>query len=169
MHSYGQIYSVAFSSADSSAVAKDIFEITGSTKSSFKLHEVHLGQIAAALTSSAIETLTVSIYRGATVAAAGGATATPRHIDARTSATATFAVLLNSSSPGSSSTSAHLLFSRPWNTQEPFVYRPAPEDRPVCKLTQRLQVRLGAPAAAIVIGGTIIIEEVGRVPGSTVR
>lgn len=167
---YGQMYAVSFSSANSSAVAKDIFEITASTLSSLVIHSVEIAQVAAALTSSAIESLTVAVFRGATDADGGGSTGTPVNLNGRSSATATFLTQINSSSPGSSAGgAAKLVFARPWNTQTPFVWRPPVNERPTCKLSQRLQVRLGAPAAAMVIGGTIIVEEIGRIPGSLVK
>ena len=165
----GHFYSVGFSSADSSAVVKDIFQIQGSTTANFRLRELHLGKIAAALTSTAIELLAVSIWRGSSLTSAGGATAAPTIVDGRYSATATFTTLVNSSSPGSSGTSAKLLFARPWNTQQEFVVKWGEKDAPTCVLSQRLQVRMGAPGAAIVIGGSMVIEEVPHVPGSTVR
>lgn len=167
MMSYGNTYSVAFSSADSSAVVKDVFEITASTKANLRIHEVHLGKIAAAMTSTAIENLAVLIRRGSSAAAAGGSTNKPINIDARSQATAEFTVLNNSSTPGSST--GDILFSAIWNTQKPFVWKPAPEDRPTCILSQRLQVRLGAPAAAIVINGSIIVEEIPKAPGVSDR
>ena len=165
----GHYYAVGFSSADSSAVVKDIFQIKGSTKANFRLREMHLGKIAAAQTSSAIETLPVSIWRGSTLDAVGGATGTVVNLDGRYSATGTFTTLVNSSSPGSSGPAGLLVFSKPWNTQNEYVVKWGEKDAPTCVLGQRLQVRMGAPAAAIVIGGNVVIEEVPHVPGSTVR
>lgn len=164
-----QVYSVSFSSADSTAVIKDIFMITASTVSNFIVRELRINQIAAALTSTAIELLSLTIYRGSSIASAGGATATPVNVDSRSDATATFTTLVNSSTPGSSGAVAQLLYSSPWNTQLPFVWRPPKDERPVCKLSQRLQVRLGAPGAAMVIGGSMIIEEIGKFPGGTAQ
>ena len=165
----GHFYSVGFSSADSTAVVKDIFQIKGSSKANFRLRELHLGIISAAMTSSAIETLALSIWRGSSADSVGGATAAPLNLDARYSATATFTTLVNSSSPGSSGAASKLVFSRPWNTQQEYVVKWGERDAPTCVLLQRLQVRMGAPAAAIVIGGNVVIEEVPHVPGSTIR
>lgn len=161
------VYAVSFSSIDASAVAQGVFQITPSTDSNISLRELRLGKVAAALSSSAIETLPVSIWRGATDADAGGTAVVPVLMDGRRGSTATFAVSVGASSPGSSAGGAaiELLFSQPWNTQEDFVWRPPKDERPICILSQRLQVRLGAPAAAIVIGGTIIVEEIGKIPG----
>jgi len=168
MMTNGHVYAVSFTSADATGVTKDIFDITGSTKSNFVVHALYLAQIAAALTSSAIEAVPIGVYRGSTLASAGGATSIPRKLDGRSSATATFSVLINSSSPGSSGPAAQLLHSMPWNTQTAFVWKPAPEDRPTCRLSQRLQVRLGATASTVTIGGTLIVEEIGKIPGSAV-
>ena len=56
----GNLYSVSFSSVNATGVAKELFEIIGSTLSSFRVWGLTIGQIAAALSSSAIETLTVT-------------------------------------------------------------------------------------------------------------
>lgn len=166
MPGHRNIYAISFSSIDASAVAQGVFEITPSTQSNVVLRELRLGKVAAAQSASAIETLPVTVYRGATDADAGGATAAAILMDARRGATNTFGVSIGASSPGSSEGGvAEKVFSQPWNTQEEFVWRPPKEERPVCILSQRLQVRLGAPAAAIVIGGTLIVEEIGKMPG----
>lgn len=165
----GNVYSVSFSSAAVVAAVTEPFALTASTVSNFVLREVRLGQVAAALTSSAIETLTVGIYRGSTLGSTAGATAAIYNQDARSDSTGTFATLINSSSPGSSGTSAQLLYSAPWNTQLPFVWRPPKDERPVFKLGQRLQVRLGAPAAGITVGGSVLVEEIGKTPGGTAQ
>ncbi len=164
----GNLYSVSFSSQDAAAVATDIFDITGSTLTSYRLRELSLGQVAAALTSSAIETLTLEIYRGSTIAS-GGATAAVVRVDSRTSATSALLAVVGSSTPGSSGTSAQRVFGIGWNTQVPIVLKWDEKTAPTCKLGERLQVRLGAPAATMILGGTIVVEELGRVPGSTVR
>ena len=101
------VHSVSFSSVSVGAFVKDIFDITGSTLSNYRLLEVGLGVIAAALSSSAIETLAVGIYRGSTLSASGSATGTweliaPVNVDAMSEATALFTARINSSSPGSS-------------------------------------------------------------------
>jgi len=160
------VYTISFSSADSTGVVKDIFEITPSTQANIEFRKLVLGKIAPALSSTAIELLTVSIYRGATDADAGGSTGSGVLMDSLRGATHTFDVQLNSSSPGSSEGgAAELLYTQPWNTQLPFVWEPIEDERPSCKLSQRLQVRLGAPAGTITIGGTLVIEETGKMPG----
>mgnify|MGYP001594984925 CR=1 FL=1 len=163
----GHLYSVAFASAESSAVDKDIFMITASTKSNFRVRELVLAKLGAALSATAQEILSVLIRRGSSVASAGGATAVPRNLDARSDSTATFTTLVNSSTPGSST--GEIIYSGSWNTLERFVWRPPKNESPVCILSQRLQVRLGTPAAAINLVGTMIVEEIGKAPGSAVQ
>lgn len=161
------VYSISFTSADASGVAKGVFEVTPSTQSNISLREVRLGKVAAALSSSAIESLVVSVWRGATDADAGGSTGSGVLQNALRESTHTFAVQLNSSSPGSSAGGAgiKLLHAQAWNTtQEDFVWRPPKDERPSCKLSQRLQVRLSASAGAIVIAGSMLVEETGKVP-----
>ena len=163
----GQLYSVSFASNDATTVVKDIFEITGSTKSNYRVRELTLSKIGAAFSSTAQELLTLLIRRGSSAAAAGGATATPRNLDGRSDATATFAIALNSSTPGSST--GEIIYSGSWNTNQMFVWRPPKNESPICILSQRLQVRLGASAATITIAGTMIVEEIGKMPGSAVQ
>ena len=168
----GNLYSVAFSSVNATGVAKELFEIIGSTLSSFRVWGLTIGQIAAALSSSAIETLTVGLWRGSTVGSSGTAV-TPIRLNARSSATASFTALINSSALGATAASAQLVLAKVWNTQNDFVWQARADgdidERPVCILGQRLHVRLGAPAGTIALGGTLLIEEIGRLPGSTVK
>ena len=175
----GNIYSVAFSSINATGVVSDLFYVKGSSLSGMRILGLTLGQVAAALSSSAIENLTVSIYRGSSLSstgdASGGTTSSagtlvvPVNINQRSEATASFLAYAYSTAPGSSGVIAELLHSSPWNTQRQFVWRPYKEalGKPTVSLGERLQVRLSAPAATIVVGGTLLLEEIGRIPGAT--
>lgn len=163
-----QTFSVSFSSHQASGVVKDVFEITPSTESNIALREVRLGKIAAALSvgASLKEALLVTVWRGSTDADIGGSTISGVLLDGRRESTHTFAAQQNSSTPGSSETGPgiELLYSQSWNTELPFIWRPVKEERPICKLSQRLQVRLGASTGAIVISGSMVVEELGKMP-----
>lgn len=163
-----QTFSVSFSSHQASGVVKDVFEITPSTVSNIAVRELRLGKIAASLSvgASLKESLLVTVWRGATDADIGGSTIGGVLLDGRRGSTHSFAAQQNASTPGSSAGgAAELLFSQAWNTELPFIWRPVKEERPICKLSQRLQVRLGASSGAIVISGSMIIEELGKMPG----
>ena len=167
------IYSISFSSVATVAAAVELFDVKGSTLSNFRLTSLTFGQIAAALSSSAIESLAVGVYRGSTLSSSATGlnftTVNPVNLDSQSEATARLTAIVNSSLTGSSGAAASLLLSQPWNTQTTFVWKPrcdkGVDERPTMALGERLQVRLGAPAAAIIVGGTMVVEEIGRVPG----
>jgi hypothetical protein len=73
---------------------------------------------------------------------------------------------LNSSSPGSSGTSAKCIYAAAVNDAAPVVWRPHADDRPVISVSERLQVRMGASGAAMSVSGTLIVEELGKNPNA---
>lgn len=162
------VYSMSFSSHIASGVDKGVFEVLPSTQSNIKVHSLHLGKeaAAAAFNSSVVESLLVQVFRGATDADIGGSTMNGVLLDNLRGSTHTFAAQQNSSTPGSSQGgAAQLIHSETWITDRPFVWAPPEDKQPTCKLSERLQVRLGASAATITISGTLVVEETGKMPG----
>ena len=157
-------YSVAFSSQASTGIAKDLWYILSSSLSRFKISEVYL----ACSTMGTTETMAVTIHTGSTIASAGGSTISTPNISERSGSTATFSGLINSSTPGSSGAGAVLLYAGSVSMYHPFIWRPyrdaQQDDRPVIGLQKRLQVRMSASLAALNLNGTLIVEEIGKLP-----
>jgi hypothetical protein len=153
----GPIYAVSISSAESSGVsAKDFFEVDASTTERLILREVFFA--AHASSQGSTQFLPVHIFRNSTAACAGGTTASILKRDARNRA-ANSAATVNASSP---STGGDMVRSFAWNTREPFLYRPDPEERPVTGLGERLNVRVGVSVGTTFSwSGHIIYEEAG--------
>lgn len=151
----GPIYTVSVSSAVSTGVAKDLFEVDASTTERLILRELVIGQHASSQGSTGF--LQVLIWRGSTAACSGGSTATPIKRDARDRASNSLATV-SASSP---STGGDLIASLTWNTREPLVYRPDATERPITGLGDRINVRLGASHETILWNGHLKFEEAG--------
>ncbi len=161
----GTLYSITFSDQECSGVAaRDVFELTGSTNSRLRLHEVNLSQHVNVVGASA-ERLKVEVLTGgAGTKAAGGVAGVPiRFLDK--GATALTTGSFNSTTIGLASSDETLRHGDTWPLNENFNYCPASDKRIQTALGERLSVRLGINAAAIGISGSIVWEEIGKVPG----
>jgi hypothetical protein len=169
----GSIYSVTFSDLECSGVAeRDVFEITGSTDTRFRLHSVEMSQHAGNIVGASAESLKVEILVGATKDAAGGDSAVPRRYEDQ-GATALCTVSVNSTTVGGNAGSEVLRYADAWHLNEKYVYRPPIHERIQVGLSvasdneQRLSVRLEHPAAGIALNGTIVWEEIGKKPSES--
>ena len=159
------IYAVAYSSGGSTAVPKELFQIQASTNSFLRVHAIHVGQSTGDYTGATeVELCAITVHRGSSLDAAGGSTAVPVNLDARQTSTATFTTLVNSSSPGSSGTSAKLVHAGVMATGQPFCWKP--EFPVIVGLSERLQVRMSAPNAAITTNAVVYVEEIGKNPNA---
>lgn len=164
-------YSVAFSAVASTLGNKDLFDILSSTVSGFRVSHVAVWKSTQGSTEgAAIQVIACS----SALASAGGSTIAVARLDSRSSATASFTGLMNSTTPGSSGgADARLLYAGALNDSAPFVWTPPRgpgfDERPVLgkpglttPLQERLQVRIGVVAAAVTVSGTVILEEIGK-------
>jgi hypothetical protein len=151
----GPVYFATISSAASTGVVKDFFQVTASTTDRLSVREVSFGTHSAGLGSSGL--VPVTIFRGSTAACSGGSTGTPIKRDSRNRA----AVSLLEFSASSPTTGGSIVYSASWNVRERFVWRPESDERPVIGLGERLNVRVGAPLETITWDGSVIFEEVG--------
>lgn len=160
-----RVYSITFSDQECSGVAaRDVFELTGSTNSRYRLHQVELSQHTNVIGASA-ERLKVEILTGGAGAkAAGGTAGVPLKYGDR-GATALTTGSFNSTTVGLASTDETLRHADTWPLEKNFDYCPPADKRVQCGLGERLSVRLGINAAAIGFSGTIVWEEIGKVPG----
>jgi hypothetical protein len=151
----GSIYSAAFS-AIAVAAAQDVFEIVAPAGRMVTLREVRLGQASDAGDAQA-ELVPVTLVRGHTTSGAGGAAVTPAALRSGDAA-ASVSVARNNTTPAQDG-SAAMLLAEAWNVQAPYLYRPDADARIVVAPGERLVVRIGAPADALTMSGTLVFEE----------
>lgn len=159
MH-YGRIYSATFSAVAVSAV-QDFFEILVGSGVVCVLHRVTITQQTEE-GDAQDEMLRCSIFRvtGAPTSGSGGSTATARPFQ-QGDAAAGLTVEINNTTQLSGGTSV-VLASEGWNVRAGWDWYPAPEDRPSFQPSTRILVTLDeAPADAITMTGTVILEEIG--------
>lgn len=164
-------YAIALTSSPAVAAdPTDLVEITASTKSDFLLTGIVLSRVSTAgVGTTAVEHPLLQILRGSS-ANAGTATGIARNIDSMSKTTATFLINLGTTAIGSAGSTVHRLLSVSFNTLfDSFMWMPPKDQRPSCKLGERLSVRIGPRANALVMTGTIFIEEIGKRPGLSDR
>ena len=149
--------------------AQDLFEIVAPANSRVRLLELDIGQYTD-FGDAAAEILSISIHRGHTTSGSGGSTVTPANLDPY-SRVAGATVEANNTTVAT--TAGVLLWSTAWHIQAGFVWRPledvheAPYRRHILiKPSQRLVVRITAPADSITVNGTMLFEEIGKSPVS---
>jgi hypothetical protein len=162
----GNLYSVTFSDIECSGVAeRDVFDIQGSTETRLRLHQVELSQHSEVAGASE-ERLPVEILTGAVVASSGGTAGVPtRYLDR--GATSLVSAAYNATTVAGAASDETLRWGGAWPINECFNYEPASDKRIQTGLNENLSVRIGVPADALSLNGTIVWEEIGKVPGES--
>jgi hypothetical protein len=157
----GRYYAVAFSAVAVSA-AQDLFELTAPANGAarIRLHEIRLIQTSD-VASADSEVLRVTVKRGtsATTSGSGGSAPTPAPLESGDPA-ATFAAEVNNTTQMSGGTITVLLEGG-FNVLGEYVWGPAipPDRKPSAVNGERLVVSLTAPADALTMSGSVIVEE----------
>lgn len=152
----GQVYVVSFAGVAVTA-QQDLLSLLPATQKPITVHAVYLSQ-STEVGDAMEEGLVIELRRGNTTVGSGGSAQTPIALDPNMAASATGG-RKNDTTPASSGTAA-LLHREAWNIRAPFVYMPAPEDRPKCKNAEYLCLGLlTTPADAITMSGEIVFEE----------
>lgn len=157
----GRFYAVNFS-AVSVAAAQDLFELTAPSNGAarIRLHAISLVQTSdvAAADSEVLRTTIKRMSSGST-SGSGGSAPTPTPLESGDPA-ATFAAEVNNTTQASGGTTVTLVESgfnvlagMEWSLPIP------PDRRPSAVNGERLVVSLTAPADALTMSGTAIIEE----------
>ena len=164
------VFTAAFS-AVAISVAQDLFEIVAPANSRVRLLEIDIGQYSDFGDAQA-EILSIAIHRGHTVSGSGGSTVTPENLDPYSRAAGTTVEANNTTV---ATTSGKLLWATGWHIQAGFLWSPAeyaPRGVPafrrhiLIKPSQRLVIRITAPNDEITTNGSILFEELGKVPAS---
>lgn len=163
------IYSAVFTGVAVSA-AQDVFEITAPANSWVRIHEVVIGQYSDFGDAQA-EILSIQFIRGYTVTGSGGTTPTINPRSPATGALASTSVVKVNNTTVANTGTAATLRADTWNVQTPYLYMPPAGPDPaetdtaiLIGASQRLVVRITAPADALTVNGTIIFEEIGKNP-----
>lgn len=154
----GLKYALTFDHTASPAAAFDAFEVTAPSDASVMIHSVFLSQTSD-MGDSAAESLKVQFIKGYTTSGSVGGTAVVNPLETQYPAQGSSCEVMNTTVANTGT--AVVLHQDGWNIQVPYQYRPTPEERLILSPSQRLVVRIGAPADAITIGGTLIFEELG--------
>ena len=173
------VFTASFSGVAVSA-AQDLFEIVAPADSRIRLLEIDIGQYSDFGDAQA-EIVAISVHRGHTVSGSGGTSITAGATDSAYG-------LININPYGRASgatvevnnttvatTTGELLWATGWHIQAGFLWRPdesAPRGLPpfrrhiLIKPSQRLVIRITAPADALTTNGSILFEEIGKSPVS---
>lgn len=153
----GMRYAVTFDAVAVSA-AQDLFEITAPSDCIVALRSMYLGQTSDVGDANA-ENLKIQIIKGYTTSGSGGSAPTPAVLETGFAAAGSAAEVNNTTVANTGT--AVVVHQDVWNTQLPYQYRPAPEELIILSPSQRVVVRIPAPADAITMSGTLIFEEIG--------
>ena len=158
------IYVATFAPVVLSA-AQDVFEIVAPASSRLMIREIRLGQYSDPGDAQA-EMLSVQIIRGYTTSGSGGASVTPVNLSPVSGAAAAVATVERNNTTVAADGTGAVLLADTFNVMGGWRYYPVPEERIEVGVSQRLVVRITAPADALTMNGTLVYEEVGKVPAS---
>jgi hypothetical protein len=153
----GMMYAATFG-AVAVAAAQDVFEIVAPSTKTVVIHEIALEQSSDAGDAEA-ELLRIQAIRGFTTSGSGGSSVTPAPLEGGNAAAGS-SVEANNTTVATTGTTA-TLFDRAFNVQIGFFWQPTPECRIVLSPSQRLVVRIPAPADSLTMHGTMVFEETG--------
>jgi hypothetical protein len=146
------------------AAAQDVFEIVAGPATRVRLREVRLGQTSD-YGDAAAEGLSVTIIRGFTTAGSGGAAVTPANLAGHAGAPAATSAVQRNNTTLAQDGSGVVLCSDAWSLADGWCYAPAKDETPVLDKSQRLVVRISAPADEITVNATLVFEEIGEAAG----
>lgn len=156
----GRLYSIPIAATASPAAAFDAFEVLAASAKPFVLHKVVLAQ-SSDYGDAAAEGLAVSIKRatGSYTSGSGGSSSTPaKHLTNDTTAGVT-AEVMNTTQAAAGSGTLAVVHAEAINIQAGWEYLPPPEQRLLFLPTEACVVSVSAPADAVTISGTLVIEE----------
>jgi hypothetical protein len=150
------VYSVVFAGVSVSAV-QDLFLVIADTTHKAVIHGVQIGAV-----STAVQNLKLTGKRmpATLTAGSGGTTPTPQKTDPQDAA-ASFTAHVNDTSQATTSGTASTVMADMFATINGYLWFPPREDRPKIDLSEGFVISLDtAPAASMVMSGTIWVEEI---------
>jgi hypothetical protein len=157
----GRFYSINVAGVAVSA-AQDLFEILAGSGKPFYLHEIVVGQTSD-FGDAAAEGLGVRIKRATSgyTSGSGGSTPTPAKHLTSDSASGVTAEANNTTQAVAGGGTLTTLRAEPFNVQAGYQYLPTPETRYFFAAGEACVISLTAPADAITVDMTAVIEELG--------
>jgi hypothetical protein len=154
-----RLYAISFTNVAVSA-AQDLFEIIGATGKPFILHEVTVSQDSD-FGDAAAEGLSLIIKRATAgyTTGSGGTTPTPGKLATNDGAAGSTAKVNNTTVAVVGSGTLTTLRADGFNVQGGYQYLPTPETRMTFLGGEAAIVTITAPADALTMSGTAIIEE----------
>ena len=156
---------VATFAAVAVTAAQDVFEIVAPASSRLLIREIRLGQYSDPGDAQA-EMLSVQIIRGYTTSGSGGASVTPVNFSPVSGAASPVATVERNNTTVAQDGTGAVLLADTFNVMGGWRYYPVPEERIEVGVSQRLVVRITAPADELTMNGTMVYEEIGKVPVS---
>lgn len=155
----GRFYTAQFNGVSASA-AQDVFEILAATGKPFILHEIVLAQYSD-YGDAAAEGLSVLIKRasGSYTSGSGGSTPTLNKHLTNDAAAGPTPEANNTTQASAGSGTLTTIRADAWNVQAGYQYLPPPEQRITFLPAEAVVVSITAPADAISLNGSIVIEE----------
>jgi hypothetical protein len=153
-----RMYTVVVSGTASPAAAFDILEINGAAGKPVALQRMIITQTSEPTTEE--EQLFVQVIKGFTTSGSGGSAPTPAPIDTNTSASGFAAEVMNTTVAVTGTT--FTLIDLAFNSRAGLDLALAPNEQPMITgnaSTERLVVRIGAPADAITFRATFWLRE----------
>lgn len=150
-----RMYTVVVSAVASPAAAFDLFEFTAGTNKPIQLRRLIITQTSEPTTEE--EQIRVSVIRGYTTSGSGGSAPTPVPLDGNDAAAGFTAETMNTTvaSTGTALTAVEVAFNSRAGLDLPF----APDEGPRCLASERMVVRVAAPADAITFVATAHVAE----------
>lgn len=153
------IFSAPFSAVAVSA-AQDVWEIVAHANTRVAIREIRLGQYSDFGDAQA-EILSVTIITGFTTTGSGGAAVTPVNLSRRTGGLSAVSTVARNNTTVAQDGTGTVVLADVFNVAAGWWYYPPEEERIIMEKSQRLVVRITAPADALTMNGTIIFEELG--------
>lgn len=160
----GNIYTACFNAVAITA-AQDVFELVAPANSRVVLRGVIIGQYSDA-GDAQDELLSVLIIRGHGTTGSGGSAPTPTHVRGIAGAPAAGSTVAanNTTVATTGSGSPKTLIADTFDVRFGWRYAPEECERIILAPSDRLVVRITAPADSITTNGTLIFEEIGKMP-----
>jgi hypothetical protein len=158
----GPVFTAPFSAQTLTTNPIDLFCVVASSLSRVVIREVRLGQYTEFGDAQA-ELLSLTMMVGSTAGSSGTAI-TPRNVKTHTGAPTAGSSVTGPSTTLASTTSVNVHWADSWNVAAGLLYSPLPPERMVIQPGEIFNLRMSAPADAMTLNGTLVFQEIGKVP-----
>jgi len=150
----GRIFQGSVAAVAASA-AQDVFEITAPATHIIDIREIRLGQYSDA-GDAAAELVSVQIIRGYTTSGSGGSTPTLYSLQGAGTPAGTYEA---NNTTLAQTGGGKIALADSFNVQAGWWYRPPADERIQIQPGERVVVRITAPADAVTLNASLVVEE----------